>query len=92
MIDELSKIVWQTEIESVQEMWNCYENEIISAVDRIASLEQVDNIINRTKLSPQLRKKLNRRSYILKKRKRKNLTVEEKMELKDLNYYVELLL
>jgi hypothetical protein len=88
LINQLRGVVWQTEIECVQEMWNSYEQEILTVVDRLAPLEEVTSSIVRGKGYPGLKKKQNRRSYLLKKRKRKNQTEDEKEELMGLNKFI----
>ena len=85
LIEELSTIIWQTEIDSVQEMWNSYENEIIKIVDKLAPIENTSNFIDRTTSSPALKRNLNRRNYLLKKRLRRTLNDGEKTEIKNLN-------
>ena len=69
-------------------MWNSYEQEILTVVDRLAPLEEVTSSIVRGKGYPGLKKKQNRRSYLLKKRKRKNQTEDEKEELMGLNKFI----
>ena len=59
LIGELQKIDWQIEIDSVQEMWNIYENKIIIVVDRLAPLEEFRGTINRAKGFPQMKRNQN---------------------------------
>ena len=58
-------------------------------IDEIAPLEEVNTFINRGKNSAMLKKKLNRRSYLLKKRKRSIQKEEEREELTNLNKYIK---
>ena len=88
LLNELSKVRWQTSIESVQEMWNSYENEIIRIVDELAPTKEVVNIINRSNKSPILKSKINRRRYLLKKRKNPMWTGDEERELKTINKHI----
>jgi hypothetical protein len=48
-------------------MWNSFEQEILTLVDRLAPLEEVTGSIARDKGSSALKKKQNQRSYLLKK-------------------------
>jgi len=62
-------------------MWNSYKQEILTIVDKIAPLEEVENTI-RSKVSKIMKSKLNRRSRLLKKQKHHIQTENEKKELK----------
>ena len=84
LVEELSKVEWNEEIGSVQELWNSYEQEIAMIIDKLAPIEEVENII-KTNTSPIIRKKTNRRNNLLKKRKWKDLSEDEKDELKNIN-------
>ena len=65
-------------------MWNSFEQAILKVTDKIAPLEEVRiNIIR--KVSVALKKQQNRRSYLLRKRKRLGQREDEKLELKTLN-------
>jgi hypothetical protein len=68
-------------------MWNLFEQEILTIVDKIAPLEEVGSTIKR-KASKTLKSKLNRRSYLLNKRKHRTQQEHEKEELKALNKYI----
>ena len=87
LIQSLNHVRWGTDIDSVQEMWNSYEQEILKIVDKIAPLEEVGSTIRR-KVSKTLKSKLNRRSHLLKKRKHHMQQEHEKDELKALNKYI----
>ena len=93
LIEELSRIKWETDIDNVQSMWNSFEQEIATVVDKVAPMTVVRNIIN-IKIPPSLKKQINRRNYLLKKRKRINQNDEEKQEMKNItksirNFYYE---
>jgi hypothetical protein len=66
LIQNLSEVRWRTDVDSIQEMWNSFEQEILTIVDKIAPLEEVGSTIKR-KVSKTLKSKLNRRSYLLNK-------------------------
>jgi len=87
LIQSLNQVKWETEIESIQEMWNSYEQEILTIVDKIAPLEEVENTIRR-KVSKIMKSKLNRRNHLLKKRKHHAQTENEKKELKALSKFI----
>ena len=87
LIQSLNQVKWKTEIESIQEMWNSYEQEILTIVDKIAPLEEVENTIRR-KVSKIMKSKLNRRNHLLKKRKHHAQTENEKKELKALSKFI----
>ena len=87
LIQSLNQVRWGTDIDSVQEMWNSYEQEILKIVDKIAPLEEVGSTIRR-KVSKTLKSKLNRRSHLLKKQKHHMQQEHEKDELKALNKYI----
>jgi hypothetical protein len=57
LVEELRKVKWQTEIENIQELWNSFEQEITTVVDKIAPLEEINTFINRGKNSAILRRK-----------------------------------
>jgi hypothetical protein len=59
LTEELSKVEWHTEIENIQELWNSIEQEILTIIDEVASLEEMNLFINRGKNSAMLKKKLN---------------------------------
>ena len=84
LTDELSRVLWQYEIESVQELWNSYEQEISTIVDKLAPIEEYNNN-TKNKKHPSTRRKTNRRNNLLKKRKSRNLNETEKEELKKIN-------
>ena len=65
LTEELSKVEWHTEIENIQELWNSIEQEILTIIDEVASLEEMNLFINRGKNSAMLKKKLNQRNYLL---------------------------
>jgi hypothetical protein len=65
LTEELSKVEWHTEIENIQELWNSIEQEILTIIDEVAPLEEMNPFINRGKNSAMLKKKLNRRNYLL---------------------------
>ena len=83
LVEELSEVEWNEGIESVQELWNSYEQEITTIIDKLAPMEEINNIIKNT--SPIIKKKTNRRNNLLKKRKWRNLNEDEKEELKNIN-------
>jgi hypothetical protein len=87
LIQNLSLVRWGTDVDSIQEMWNSFEQEILTIVDKIAPLEEVGSTIKR-KVSKTLKSKLNRRSYLLNKRKHRTQQEHEKEELKALNKYI----
>ena len=87
LIQNLNQVRWETDIDSTQEMWNSYEQEILTIVDKIAPLEEVGSTIKR-RVSKTLKSKLNRRSHLLKKRKHHTQQEHEKDELKTLNKYI----
>jgi exonuclease III len=87
LIQNLSLVRWGTDVDSIQEMWNSFEQEILTIVDKIAPLEEVGSTIKR-KVSKTLKSKLNRRSYLLNKRKHRTQQDHEKEELKALNKYI----
>ena len=87
LIQSLNQVKWETEIESIQEMWNSYEQEILTIVDKIAPLKEVENTIRR-KVSKIMKSKLNRRNHLLKKRKHHAQTENEKKELKALSKFI----
>jgi hypothetical protein len=70
LAEELGKVEWQTKIESIQELWNSIEQEILTVIDKLIPAEVINNLIKRGKNSPMVKKNLNRRNYLLKKRKR----------------------
>jgi len=88
LVEELRKVKWQTEIENIQELWNSFEQEITTVVDKIAPLEEINTFINRGKNSAILKRKQNRRGYLLQKRKRTALSDQEKNEVTHLNKYI----
>ena len=57
LTDELSRVLWQDEIESVQELWNSYEQEISTIVDKLAPIEESNNNTE-SKKHPSMRKKV----------------------------------
>ena len=83
LMEQISQVVWRTEIDGVQELWNSIEQEIMTVTDRVAPFEEVGIAITR-KESAVLKKQQNRRNYLLRKRKRKDLTLSEKDETKNL--------
>ncbi len=87
LIQSLNQVKWETEIESIQEMWNSYKKEILTIVDKIARLQEVENTIRR-KVSKIMKSKLNRKSHLLKKRKHHIQTKHEKKELKALSKFI----
>ena len=87
LVQNLNQVKWKTNIEDIQEMWNTYEQEILTIVDKIAPLEEVGNTVRRN-VSKILKSKLNRRSHILKKRKHHIQSEGEKQELKALNKFI----
>jgi hypothetical protein len=89
LTEELQKVEWQTGIENVQELWNSIEQEILTVIDKMVPLEEINTFINRGKNSAMIKKKLNRRNYLLKKRKRSVQREEEKEELAKLNKYIK---
>ena len=91
LIQNLSLVRWGTDVDSIQEMWNSFEQEILTIVDKIAPLEEVGSTIKR-KVSKTLKSKLNRRSYLLNKRKHRSQQEHEKEELKALKIHKKLLL
>ena len=84
LVDELSRVLWQEGIESVQELWNSYEQEILTIVDKLAPIEESKNNTKDRK-HPSMRRKTNRRNNLLKKRKSRNLNETEKEELKNIS-------
>ena len=76
LIQSLNQVRWGTDIDSVQEMWNSYEQEILKIVDKIAPLEEVGSTIRR-KVSKTLKSKLNQRSHLL---KNENITCNKSMK------------
>jgi hypothetical protein len=47
LIQNLNQVKWKRNIEGIQEMWNTYEQEILTIVDKIAPLEEVGNTVRR---------------------------------------------
>ena len=88
LVDMLKSVEWQTEIETVQDMWNSYEKAILTVTDSIAPLEEINNSTIKAKKSPLLKKHQNRRNYLLKKRKRTGPNENEKKELSSLNKFI----
>ncbi len=84
-MDELQNVESQTGIENIQELWNLIEQEIIMVIDKMVHLEEINTFINRGKNSAMVKRKLNQRNYLLKKRKRSAQKGEEVEELADLN-------
>ncbi len=80
LIQSPNQVKWETEIESIQEIWNSYEQEILTIVDKIAPLEEVENTIRR-KVSKIMKSKLNQRSHLL---KNENTTLKQKTKRKNL--------
>jgi hypothetical protein len=70
LTEELQKVEWQTGIENILELWNLIEQEILTVIDKMVPLEEINTFVNRGKNSAMVKKKLNRRNYLLKKRKR----------------------
>ncbi len=87
LLQNLNQVEWRTDIDSIQETWNSYEQEILTIVDKIAPIEEVGNTIRR-KVSKTLKSKLNRQSHLLKKRKQHTQQEHEKDEIKALNKYI----
>jgi hypothetical protein len=87
LLQNLNQVEWRTDIDSIQETWNSYEQEILTIVDKIAPIEEVGNTIKR-KISKTLKSKLNRRGHLLKKRKQHTQQEHEKDEIKALNKYI----
>jgi hypothetical protein len=85
LMDELQKVEWQTGIKNIQELWNLIEQEIIMVIDKMVHQEEINTFVNRGKNSAMVKRKLNRRNYLLKKRKRSAQKGEEVEELADLN-------
>jgi hypothetical protein len=85
LMDELQNVESQTGIENIQELWNLIEQEIIMVIDKMVHLEEINTFINRGKNSAMVKRKLNQRNYLLKKRKRSAQKGEEVEELADLN-------
>ena len=83
LIEQLRQVKWKCEIESVQEMWNLIEQELMTVTDRLIPYENFEHNIKR-KVPNDLKPVMNRRSYLLKKRKRKILTNLETIEIKAL--------
>ena len=88
LVQMLGAVEWQVEIDSVQEMWNTFEQSILTIVDTIAPLEALRNTTIKAKSCPLLRKNMNRRNYLLKKRKRTSQSDKDKRELEAMNKYI----
>ena len=84
LVDELLRVNWHEEIDSVQELWNSYEQEIATITDKLAPIEEQVNNTERKKHTNMVRK-MNRRNNLLKKRKVRDLTEAEKEEIKSIN-------
>ena len=84
LIKQLNQVKWNTDIENVQELWNRFEQELLTVTDKLAPYEEMGLTIRR-KIPDSLKKNHNRRNYLLKKRKRKVLTEIEKDEIKNLS-------
>ena len=90
LIHHLGEIEWETEIEEVQEMWNHFEQDLLSVIDRCAPVEISSNSPTKN-ITKSMKKLQNRRSHLLRKRCRKTLSDEEKSELKSLNKSIKIL-
>ena len=88
LVKMLKTVKWQTNIDSVQEMWNMFEQSLLTVIDSIAPLEEVKNTLIKSKSCPLLRKKQNRRNYLLRKRKRTIQNEDERQELRALNKFI----
>ena len=84
LIQYLNQIQWDNGVEEVQEVWNKFEQEILTVIDKCAPLEEVGVTITR-KVTKAMKKMQNRRNYLLKKRKRQEQLENEKSELRALN-------
>ena len=93
LVKKLQRVEWETEIDSVQSLWNRFEQELVTVIDKIAPMVLTSSLSKMT--VPQLLKKQqNRRNYLLKKRRRQDQTEEEKQEIRNLsrsikNHYFE---
>ena len=74
---ELSKIEWCCDIDSVQEMWNTFENNVINVIDRIAPLTVFINNVVKASTSPPpiIKNALNKRQRFLKLFKKNHLQI-----------------
>ena len=59
LTEVLQKVEWQTGIENIQELWNLIEQEILTVIDKMVPLEEINTFINRGKNSAMVKKKLN---------------------------------
>ena len=88
LVNQLERTHWNNEIDNVQEMWNCFEQSLLAITDQLVPYEDVGFTIKRTAPAT-LKKKHNRRNYLLRKRKRKALTDEEKEEIQNLRNIIK---
>ena len=80
----LSAVDWTTDATAVQEIWNVFENKLISIVDKLARMSEFVGNNVKTKISPTIKRKLNTRkrlSKILKLRP----TLDTKNQISNLN-------
>ena len=79
LIQNLNQVKWKRNIEGIQEMWNTYEQEILTIVDKIAPLEEVGNTVRR-KVSKILNQSL---TGEVTSEKNKNTTHNQRMKKKN---------
>ena len=84
LVKKLQRVEWETEIDSVQSLWNRFEQELVTVIDKIAPMVLTSSL-SKTTVPHLLKKQQNRRNYLLKKRRRQDQTEEEKQEIRNLS-------
>ena len=81
-------IEWSTDLNSVQNVWDEFESNVIKTVDKIVPLTTFDN----GKITPEtpkvIKNKINKRNRLLKSRKR-NASTNLKQKINQLNYEIK---
>ena len=77
---ELGSVDWVIQTDSVQEMWNSFENKLIQIVDAIAPIKEFHGDNVSTRPCPIMKRKLNLRNRLLKHLKNRP-TVDLKLGL-----------
>ena len=86
LLELLVSVNWDTEITTIQDMWNAYEQNICTVVENITPIVLITRTkVKKTHKLPEMRKIENRRNYLLRKRKRNTQSEDEKAEIVEIN-------
>ena len=70
LLDELSRVDWNSDVNNVQNMWDEFESKLVRVVDKITPLTEFINGKVKIKLPNSIKNKINIRKRLLKQRKR----------------------